>query len=211
MNNQIIILLTLLTTISFSCKTRNSSSPELMKYSRQQLEDIAMNNGWTLRDERIIKEYDKLSNLTSTPELIESISESKLLKKEQKSFLVNMVSSETKLIGDVINLALLNAYIQNIYDYRIPVDVCLVELSDEGILDVNFLNSALTSSLKFTTSSENFEKGLLEEKHYPYGTTDFQIPNLTEGDSVFGYFSFMYFNTEDLEVPFKGQFKGKSR
>lgn len=194
-----------------SCSQPQPDLTNLINESRKQMEDLAMATGYTERDKSIISEYDKIANLidTNDPDALHTLTNSQLLKQEQIIELKTAI--EANIDNSTLKLALLNFYKPNMIDYNFPLDACNVEFTKDGIVRISFYNSALTNHIEFTTNRNDFEQGNLKRQDFDYGSTELKLNGLTEGDSVFGYYSYPYFNMEDFKVEFKGKYEETSR
>ncbi len=175
------------------------------------MEDLAMATGYTERDKSIIDEYDKIADLidTNDPNLSNTLTNSQLLKREQ--IIELKAAIEGNIDNSTLKLAFLNFYKPNMIDYNFPLDACHVKFTKEGIVKISFYNSALTNHIEFTTNRNDFEQGNLNRQDFDYGATELKLNGLTEGDSVFGYYSFPYFNMKDFKVEFSGKYEETSR
>ena len=196
MRNPIFLVL-LLTLLSCEPKTTTDIS-SFIKHSREQLANMGYTAGWTTRDSDLVKEYDNLARIAGTPELQEAVSQAKFLKTDQKGAIGELVNLNTE--ADVIKLALLNSYTSNIHDYRLIIDHCQVNFTPDGIVHLNFINSALRRSVSYATNKQDYENGNLIERDFEYGSSELLIRNLTSGDSVFWLLFFPIFQQRNCKV-----------
>ncbi len=200
----------LISVFGLSCDNNQTSDiSDFISHSREQLTEMGYTAGWTARDSGIVEEYDKLAALSGTPDLLNHLMNSDLLKDAQKSALKQLINLHPD--PNIIRVALLNSFTANINDYRFILDVCSVKFSSEGIVRVNFESSALRKSVWYATNREDYDNGNLIEKDFPEGSASYKLPGLSQGDSVFGYFSFPYFSGENPKFEFKGIYEEKSR
>lgn len=209
MKNTIFLLFILMLISCEQKPTPRTDISAFIEHSREQLANMGYVAGWTYRDSELVKEYDNITPKVGTPEFSEAISKAKFLKKDQKNAIQELAILEPE--NNLIKLALLNSYTSNIHDYRLVIDHCEVEFTSDGMVHLNFISSALRRSVSYATNKQDYENGNLIEKDFQYGSSKLLLPGLTDGDSVYGFFSFPYFNGEIARFEFTGKYEGTSR